>query len=262
MSDDKEYAIELEKVSKEYPPHGKAGAVSALRDVTVHLRAGTSIAIRGDSGSGKTTLLNLLGGMDSASQGRVVVGGWDLGHLSEPDLCEYRATKVGFVFQTFNLLPELTALENVELPMEAVRTGRSERTARATRLLESVGMGERTRHRPGRLSGGEQQRVAIARALANDPDVILADEPTGNLDQRSRNVVLRLLQTVREKYGTTIVIVTHDPSVAASCEKEYRIKKGNLRWVADHAPVVTSSADDDEEDDDEPSPDDGDRSDR
>ncbi len=248
MSERDDYLISLEKASKEYPPHGKAAAVVALKEATVHLRRGVSVAIRGDSGSGKTTLLNLLGGMDVPSGGQVIVDGADLGTLSEYELSQYRASKVGFVFQTFNLLPDLTALENVELPMETLERAPGARVERAEKLLASVGMSERARHRPARLSGGEQQRVAIARAFANDPPLILADEPTGNLDQRSRRSVLQLLQQVREKFGATIVVVTHDPTVAASCEKEFRIKKGTLKWVADHAPVAEPEPEPDDDD--------------
>ena len=252
MTEGTEYAVALDKVSKDYPALGKVPSVTALRDVTVHVRKGASLAIRGDSGSGKTTLLNLLGGLDVPSSGTVVVDGCDLGSLSEPELTRYRATRVGFVFQTFNLMSDLTALENVELPMEALDTPRGARVARAKELLQSVGMAERARHRPARLSGGEQQRVAIARALANDPALVLADEPTGNLDQRSRRTVLQVLQRVREQFGTTLVVVTHDPNVAAACEKEYRIRQGKLRWVTDHAPTIQDEPEDAEEEPPEP----------
>ena len=242
-----DYAISLDKVSKEYPRRGRSKAVTALREVTIHVRRGRSIAIRGDSGSGKTTLLNILGGMDVATSGQVVVDDWDLGSMREAQLTRYRAEKVGFVFQEYNLLPELTALENVELPMEALDTPRATRAARATELLESVAMSPRADHKPGQLSGGEQQRVAIARALANNPTLILADEPTGNLDQRSRRTVIRALRTVGERFGSSVVLVTHDPSVAASCEKEYRIKEGKLRWVADHPADIPEASDSDED---------------
>ncbi len=250
MSEDPQaYAISLDKVSKEYPAHGKNDAVTALREVTVHVRKGRSIAIRGDSGSGKSTLLNILGGLDVATSGNVVVDGWDLGAMSEAELTRYRAEAVGFVFQAYNLLPELTASENVQLPMEALDKPRPDRSARAQELLASVGMTPRARHKPGQLSGGEQQRVAIARALANDPTIILADEPTGNLDQRSRRAVIQLLRKVTVEFGTTVVVVTHDPSVAGSCEKEYRIREGKLRWLADHQPVDPSETDEDDDDD-------------
>ncbi len=253
MTEASEYAIALDKVSKVYPAHGKAGPVTALRDVTVHVRKGASLAIRGDNGSGKTTLLNLLGGMDVASSGEVVVDGLDLGTLSEAELTRYRATRVGFVFQTFNLLPELTALENIELPMEALDAPSRAKSTRAKELLQSVGMSERARHRPGRLSGGEQQRVAIARSLANDPAIILADEPTGNLDQRARRTVLQVLQQVQKQFGTTLILVTHDTNIAAACEKEYRIRQGKLRWVADHQPTIREEPEDDDDDDPDPS---------
>jgi putative ABC transport system ATP-binding protein len=220
--------VVLDKVSRVYPARGEAEEVRAVRNVSLRIRRGSRVAIRGDSGSGKSTLLNLLGGLDVASSGSVQVNGRELSRLSERQLTRYRAETVGFVFQTFNLLPTLNARENVELPMEARGVGPTERRERAVQLLQAVGMEERALHRPTRMSGGEQQRVAIARALANRPAIILADEPTGNLDRKSRRAVIRLLETVNREFGTTLIIVTHDPNTAASCEVVFRIRRGRL----------------------------------
>jgi putative ABC transport system ATP-binding protein len=250
--------IVLEKVYREYPAHGDASAVRALRNVSMRVRRGSRIAIKGESGSGKSTLLNLLGGLDVATDGTVVVNDQDLTRLSERDLTRYRATTVGFVFQTFNLLPTLSALENVELPMEAVDTPSAEREARARQLLEAVGMSERAEHRPGQMSGGEQQRVAIARALANNPPLILADEPTGNLDRKSRGAVMRLLAKANEQFGTTLVVVTHDPNAATYCEKIYGIRRGKM---VGEVSVTARRSDEVEEPDEEELADDDDEED-
>ena len=218
----------LEQVYREYPAHGDAPEVRALRNVSLRIRKGSRVAIKGESGSGKSTLLNLLGGLDVPSRGGVVVNGQDLTRLSERELARFRAHTVGFVFQTFNLLPMLTARENVELPMEAVGLPAPERKQRALELLEGVGMADRADHRPTRMSGGEQQRVAIARALANRPAILLADEPTGNLDRKSRTTVMRLLTKVNEEHGTTLIVVTHDPRTAGYCEKTLKIHRGKI----------------------------------
>jgi putative ABC transport system ATP-binding protein len=228
VAENVDHIIALTNVSRKYPPRQGASSVRALRKVTFRVRRGARVAIRGESGSGKTTLLNLLGGLDRATKGRVVVDRRNLGDLSERELARYRAQKIGFVFQTFNLLPELTAVENVEFPMDALGTPRAQQRARALELLGAVGMDHRADHRPDRMSGGEQQRVAIARALANKPALILADEPTGNLDRASRRMVIALLKRINEETKTTLVIVTHDPNVANQCEKVHVIKYGRL----------------------------------
>ena len=216
-------------VGRKYPPVKDAEAVRALRKVSFRVRRGSCVAIRGDSGSGKSTLLNLLGGLDAPTSGELTVDGHDLARMSDRDLAGYRASTVGFVFQTFNLLPQLSARENVELPMEALYVPAPERKQRAEQLLAAVGMSERSRHRPGRLSGGEQQRVAIARALANRPSLVLADEPTGNLDRRSRRAVVALLARVNREMGATLVIVTHDPNVSDACDVVHVLKRGQLK---------------------------------
>ena len=255
MSESADDIIVLDKVYREYPPQGEASKVRALRNISMRVKRGARVAIKGESGSGKSTLLNLLGGLDVATDGRVEVNGKDLTRLAERELTQYRAATVGFIFQTFNLLPTLTAIENVELPMEAVDTSRVDREKRAAELLDAVGMADRAHHRPARMSGGEQQRVAIARALANNPPLLLADEPTGNLDRRSRNAVMKLLSRANEQFGTTLVVVTHDPNVAAYCERIYGIRRGKM---AGEVSVTARRPGAAEEPDDEAFPDDGD----
>ncbi len=228
MSETTEPMIRLENVSRVFPAHGEAEKVRALRKVSLSVPKGARIAIRGESGSGKSTLLNLVGGLDAPTKGRVVVGGHELSEFTERELTRYRATTVGFVMQAFNLLPALSARENVELALEAAGAPRAAGRERADELLGTVGIAERAEHRPARLSGGEQQRVAIARALANRPSVLLADEPTGNLDRKSRRAVTTLLRELSEKTGTTLLIVTHDPNTVAACDTVYRLHHGRF----------------------------------
>jgi putative ABC transport system ATP-binding protein len=230
----------LEGVSLRYPGVGDAPPVRALRKVSLRIRRGDRVAIRGESGSGKSTLLNVLGGLDAPTSGAVTVNGQDLTAMRDHQLAAYRARTVGFVFQTFQLLPVLTARENVELPMEALSIPRRERRQRAEELLESVGMSHRADHRPARMSGGEQQRVAIARALANRPSLLLADEPTGNLDRKSRGAVVAQLTRVNKELGTTLVIVTHDPNVADQCNLVHVIKRGKI--VRQYSPHPSAAA--------------------
>ena len=202
--------------------------VYALRGVDLSVDRGELVAILGASGSGKSTLLGLLGGLDSPSSGRVEIGGVDITHMRENQLADIRNRKIGFVFQFFNLIPTLTALENVELPIQFFRDGRHSPRRRAKELLSLVGLGDRLKHRPGQLSGGEQQRVAIARALANSPDLILADEPTGNLDTTTGQTVLQVLLDVRQETGTTLIIVTHDPQIAGLADRVLTMQDGSL----------------------------------
>jgi putative ABC transport system ATP-binding protein len=211
-------AVDLERV---YPD----GAVHALRGVSLKLERGESVAITGPSGCGKSTLLHLLGGLDVPTAGEVLYEGKALGTL---DLDDYRAHKVGFVFQAFYLLPTLTAIENVQVPMFEARFDRGERVARAGRLLDEVGLSHRRDQLPSRLSGGERQRIAIARALANAPAVLLADEPTGNLDSASQDEVLKLLQKLRQERALTLVIVTHSPEVAATTDRNIKLRDGKV----------------------------------
>ena len=203
----------------------EGGRVPALRDVSFEIEAGELVALTGASGSGKSTILNLIGALDRPDAGTIVVGGIDLQHLESPSA--YRAETIGFVFQAHNLLPTLTASENVQMPMFG-RRSRAERVERAEELLRVVGLAGRAAARPGVLSGGERQRVAIARALANEPRVLLADEPTGALDSATGAQVLELLGQLREQYAMTILLVTNDDGVAAQADRILRLRDGVL----------------------------------
>jgi putative ABC transport system ATP-binding protein len=204
----------------------EAVEVQALRGLTVKIEEGELVSIVGPSGSGKTTLLNIVGGLSKATAGSVMVGDIAVTSLDETQLIEYRRKTVGHIFQTMNLIPTLTAAENVELPMMALKVPREERAKRVNFLLKEVGLKERINHKPGELSGGEQQRVAIAAALSNDPPIILADEPTGELDTvNSKNVVDYLLK-INQEMGKTILMVTHDPIVARVGDRILRIEDG------------------------------------
>ncbi len=217
--------IHLKNVHKTYPM-GET-RVQALRGLDLTIKPGEFVAIMGPSGSGKSTLMHLLGCLDLPSEGLVQLDGNDVTKLDEDRLAQIRGKKVGFVFQTFNLIPTLTAQENVELPLFFQGVPRRERSARAVELLQKVGLGDRVHHKPSQLSGGERQRVAIARALANDPEIILADEPTGNLDSESGEVILKLLEQLNRE-GKTIILVTHNPEAAAYAHRIVRIKDGRL----------------------------------
>ena len=204
-------------------------AVAVLEDLDLDLPAGGYLALIGASGAGKSTVLALIGGLDRPQRGTVTVDGHALGALTGDSLAGYRRRTVGFVFQHFGLLETLTALENVELAMALDGVGRTERRSRATELLDSVGLGGRAEHRPSALSGGERQRVAIARALANRPHLILADEPTGNLDTASAHVVLNLLGSLRSERGCSLLVVTHNPVVAGRADECRELVNGRLR---------------------------------
>jgi len=219
-----------------------SGVVHVLRGITFEIYKGERVGIVGPSGSGKSTLLGLIGGLDSATSGTVEIDGIDITRLSESKLTEVRNEKIGFVFQFFNLVPTLTALENVALPIEFARKTNYNPRKRATELLELLGMKDRMHHRPSQLSGGQQQRVAIARALANNPPLILADEPTGNLDTESGHVVLQTLEDVQREMGTTIAVVTHDPTIAAAMERVLTLVDGKLvdGQKVDSAQTVTA----------------------
>jgi putative ABC transport system ATP-binding protein len=210
-------------VSREYDD----GAVQALKDVSLDIGAGEYVAIMGPSGSGKSTLLHLLGALDEPTSGDVMYEGKSLRQRS--DLDRFRASTLGFVFQSFYLLPTLTALENVQIPMFESPLGPRERVAKATELLALVGMTHRDNHLPAKLSVGERQRVAIARALANDPKLLLADEPTGNLDTASGNVVLDLFDRLHRERGLTLVVITHDGRVAARAERTILLRDGQIQ---------------------------------
>ncbi|MBE3133846.1 MAG: ABC transporter ATP-binding protein, partial [Acidobacteria bacterium] len=197
-----------------------------LRGVSFAVTAGEFVSVMGPSGSGKSTLLHLIGALDTPSAGDI----WFLGQnlRTMRDLAAFRARKIGFVFQAFHLLPTLTAIENVQVPMFEMGWPRRERRRRAAELLESVGLGHRLHHRPSTLSGGERQRVAIARSLANGPAVLLADEPTGNLDSASAGVVIDLLRAIHRDRRMTIIVVTHDPNVAAAAERTVQMRDGQI----------------------------------
>jgi putative ABC transport system ATP-binding protein len=217
--------IELKNVHKVYPM-GEV-SVPALRGINLTIHPGEFVAIMGPSGSGKSTLMHLLGCLDLPSDGVVQLDGKDITTLDEDTLAQIRGKKVGFVFQTFNLIPTLTAQENVELPLFFQGIPREKRRARAAELLRKVGLDGRLHHKPAQLSGGERQRVAIARALANDPEIILADEPTGNLDSESGKAILELLAQLHRE-GKTIILVTHNPEAAAYAQRIVRIRDGRL----------------------------------
>jgi putative ABC transport system ATP-binding protein len=203
----------------------EGGRISALVDVSLHLDAGELVALTGPSGGGKSTLLNLIGALDRPDGGEILVGGQDVARLDDP--ARYRRETVAFVFQFHNLIITLDALENVQIPMLGMRP-RAERERRARELLGEVGLGDRMRSYPPTLSGGERQRVAIARALANDPRLVLADEPTGSLDTDTGAQILALLRRVRDEYGTTILMVTNDDAVAAQADRLLAIRDGVL----------------------------------
>jgi putative ABC transport system ATP-binding protein len=199
--------------------------VVALRDVSLTIEEGQYLAIMGPSGSGKSTLLNLIGCLDRPSSGHYILGGEDVSGLSDSALSEVRGRRIGFVFQSFNLIPQLTALDNIEVPLFYQQVPRRERRRRGEELAERVGLGPRARHKPMELSGGEQQRVAIARALANDPLIILADEPTGNLDSRTGQEILAIFDDLSAR-GRTLIIVTHDESVGRRTHSIVRVADG------------------------------------
>jgi len=202
------------------------GRLDILQDVNLRIAPGATVAVVGESGSGKSTLLGLLAGLDLPSTGRVLIGGHDLGALNEDGRARVRADMVGFVFQSFQLIPSLNALENVMLPLELAGRDGAEQAARAT--LDRVGLGARLRHYPNQLSGGEQQRVAIARAFAPQPKVLFADEPTGNLDRRTGARISELLFALNREHATTLVLVTHDVGLAEHCERTVQLEAGRL----------------------------------
>ncbi len=221
--------IECKEVTRTYRLHGNN--VRALQGVTLDVQAGQMVALRGRSGSGKTTLLNIMGGLDRPTSGQVTIEGQQIGHFSDQEMTSLRRRKMAFVFQAYALLPVLSAMENVELAMRIAKMPRKNREKRAHELLELVGLGPRAKHRPFELSGGQQQRVAIARALANDPRIILADEPTGELDSVTGLQVLKLFRKIVIDHGVTVVIATHDPTINEIAHVTYQIQDGKLEQM-------------------------------
>jgi putative ABC transport system ATP-binding protein len=219
--------LDLQGITKEYTL-GKT-IVRALRGLDLAIEKGEVVAIMGPSGSGKSTLMHILGALDVPSGGRALIDGQDLQSLKESQLVTLRGKRIGFVFQTFNLIQTLSAQRNVELPMIFQGVARRERARHARDLLVKVGLTERVTHKPNELSGGERQRVAIARALANDPEIILADEPTGNLDTESGQSILDLLKNLSTADGKTVILVTHDPEAAAIADRVIRLRDGCVR---------------------------------
>ena len=218
--------VEIRELSKIYR-QGDVD-VTALDNITLDIEEGDFLALMGPSGSGKSTLLHIIAGIDRPTSGQCTVGDVDVASLSETELAEWRNSHVGFVFQTFNLIPVLTAFENVEMPLLLTSLPPSERREHAQAALELVGLADRMNHLPRQLSGGQEQRVAIARALVTDPTLLVADEPTGNLDARSANDVLELLATLNRDAGKTIIMVTHDPKAAAHARRTVHLEKGEL----------------------------------
>ncbi|MEV5601047.1 ABC transporter ATP-binding protein [Streptomyces sp. NPDC052299] len=224
----------LQGVTKQYQ-RGKS-TVRALDGVDLTIEDGGRLVIQGPTGGGKSTLLQMLGGLDRPTAGSIELDGMDLARLSEAKLTKVRAENIGFVFQSFNLIPTLTAQENVETALVPLGVKASERRGRAAEALESVGLGERLGHVPGEMSGGQQQRVAIARALVKRPKVLLADEPTGNLDESMRDEIMEVLETLWKEHGLTFVMVTHDSSIARRAPRLATIRKGKVT-ITENAPA-------------------------
>ena len=221
-----ELALKTENIDKIYKLGGRQ--VRALSDVSLDIKKGDFLSIMGPSGSGKSTLLNILGCLDTPTHGTAFLDGVNVTKVAEKNLYKIRKNKVGFVFQTFNLMPWLNAIENVELPMEGTKRSKAEIYKRARELLELVGLSKRMDHRPHKLSAGEQQRVAIARALANNPAIVLADEPTGNLDSKTKYEIMKLLSKLNTEQGTTIIVVTHDSKVGSRANRMLFLNDGKL----------------------------------
>lgn len=225
--------VEVNHVSKSYQKG--SSVVPVLTDITLSVAEGEFIALMGPSGSGKSTLLNLIAGIDKVDSGTIIIGGVDITTLSETELAAWRATNVGFIFQFYNLIPVLTAFENVELPLLLTNLSRAERRDHVELALRIVNLAQRMDHRPAQLSGGEQQRVAIARAVVTDPTILVADEPTGDLDRASAREVLQLMDRLNTESGKTIIMVTHDPRAAERAHTIRHLDKGFLTDVSPQA---------------------------
>jgi putative ABC transport system ATP-binding protein len=219
--------VDVRDVRKVY--HRDAEEITVLDGMSLQVPPGEFVALMGPSGSGKTTLLNLIAGIDRPTSGSVTVAGTDVARLSESELARWRSRNVGFIFQFYNLIPVLTALENVELPLLLTRLGKAERRERASTALRVVGLADRSGHYPRQLSGGQEQRVAIARAIVGDPSVLVADEPTGDLDAKSAEEILALIESLNRDFHKTIVMVTHDPRAAERAHVQRHLDKGVLK---------------------------------
>jgi len=231
-----EYTVETEDLAKYYV----LGAVTikAIDGINVKIKRGEYVSIMGPSGSGKTTLFNMIGGLDRATRGRIYIDEVDIAKLDAYELAWLRCRKIGYIFQTFNLIPVLTAMENVTLPMIFAGVAREERTRRGMEFLETVGLGDRMAHKPAELSGGQQQRVAIARALANNPVIVLADEPTGNLDLHTGTEVIRILRELNKDKGVTIITATHDLKMIDVSDRIFYIRDGRIERAEKRAEIV------------------------
>lgn len=225
--------VQIEDMCKIYNPG--ENEVRALDHVSVSIEEGEFVAIIGQSGSGKSTLMNMLGCLDVPTSGKYILNGQDVSDLNDDELSDIRNQEIGFIFQGFNLIPNLTALENVELPLIYRGVSRGERNELSHKALEKVGLGHRIHHKPSEMSGGQQQRVAIARAIAQAPPVILADEPTGNLDSRSTKEIMQILQELHQE-GRTVILITHDNEIAAQAKRVIKIKDGRIE--ADSAQIT------------------------
>lgn len=219
--------VELQSVAKTF--YRGREPIPVLEGLNLEVEQGAFEALMGPSGSGKSTLLNLIAGLDRPSKGKAIVAGSDLTNMSDGDLAKFRARHVGFIFQTYNLIPVLTALENVELPLLLHKLSGAERRKRAQTALRVVGLEERMHHRPNQLSGGQEQRVAIARAIVNDPTLLICDEPTGDLDRKSADEIIDLLERLNKEFKKTILMVTHDPAVAQRARLTRKLDKGQLQ---------------------------------
>ncbi len=219
--------VDVQQVRKIYKRDTQS--ITVLDGLSLQVKQGEFVALMGPSGSGKTTLLNLIAGIDRPTSGRLVVAGTDVGSLSEGQLATWRSRTIGFIFQFYNLIPVLSAADNVELPLLLTRLSKKERRERALRALKVVGLADRAKHYPRQLSGGQEQRVAIARAIVTDPVVLVADEPTGDLDAKSAEEILSLMETLNSEFNKTIVMVTHDPRAAERAHVQHHLEKGLLK---------------------------------
>ena len=226
--DDTKAIIHLSGLSKKYESAGMT-PVDALKEVDLSIVQGEMVVVIGPSGSGKSTLLQMMGALDVPTSGGVRINFHELSKMNAKELTQFRSQTVGFVFQKFNLIPNLSALENVSIAMESTKMNRQDRRSRAAELLKEVGLDKRMSHLPGQLSGGEQQRVSIARSLANHPKIIYADEPTGSLDSKTSKTIIQLFDKIRKDFDTTIIIVTHNPSIAKHCDRTVKIKDGRIK---------------------------------